>query len=582
MKRLLSFIVLSLPLYILCLSSCSKIDASIYYVSFSDGNDKNDGITPATAWKTISKVNTKTFKAGDSILFKCGDTWRNEGIEVNQSGTKAAYITYSSYGKGKKPRILGSTRAVNWELTEKTNVWKCKTLLKDPWTTITAGGTNCEIFFELLTDSIVWGYHELYTVGLTNLNAEYEWTWNNNELYIYSPTKPDARYSSIEAPQIQYGAQVNYVEYQTFNNIEFAYFAGYGIRDAYGPRTLHGQRVTNCYIHHIGRKGSNVAYGTYTYHSDGYYSFNEIHDCGRRGISVAEVRFDKFACITENIIIENNYFHDGWHTTGIDLNITGIEHVLNNVQVRNNFFEGNPNIKNNDRDYQNSNHLYISNQCPRVGTTASVRNIWVYNNIFTYSQGSAIKIEKVDSIYIWNNTFYCFNPTLSNYQAFVYVSENDMGIPVCVEVKNNIFYNNILGKFNSDLHAIKADADWYKTAMAVDYNLYYSQDPGCNFVEIRGAEDKNKKWVRGQSFTVSQWNNYKLQVGFDANSPVPNDPLFIDPSINNFNLSEKSKARGTGVKIPTITSDFNGNAMNTPPDLGAIQYNTKPLKVVKP
>ena len=43
-----------------------------YYVSEA-GNDRNDGLSPEKAWKTLSKVNDIALAPGDRVLFHCGD-----------------------------------------------------------------------------------------------------------------------------------------------------------------------------------------------------------------------------------------------------------------------------------------------------------------------------------------------------------------------------------------------------------------------------------------------------------------------------------------------------------------------------
>jgi len=84
-----------------------------YYVSNTDGNDSNNGTSPSTPWKTISKVNTTSLSPGDSVLFKRGDTFYGTIIPHN-SGTSGNPITYSSYGSGEKPIITGFTTLSNW------------------------------------------------------------------------------------------------------------------------------------------------------------------------------------------------------------------------------------------------------------------------------------------------------------------------------------------------------------------------------------------------------------------------------------------------------------------------------------
>ena len=45
-----------------------------YYVS-NNGNDSADGKTTATAWKTLSRVNSASLKEGDAVLFERGGLW---------------------------------------------------------------------------------------------------------------------------------------------------------------------------------------------------------------------------------------------------------------------------------------------------------------------------------------------------------------------------------------------------------------------------------------------------------------------------------------------------------------------------
>ena len=69
-----------------------------YYVSVSWWSDINDGLTPATAWQTVSKVNATSLLQGDTVSFLCTDTW-NEMLTINNSnGGLGLPITINSYG----------------------------------------------------------------------------------------------------------------------------------------------------------------------------------------------------------------------------------------------------------------------------------------------------------------------------------------------------------------------------------------------------------------------------------------------------------------------------------------------------
>jgi|GEM_PF-4408399 len=76
-----------------------------YYVSFIGGDDANDGTSEASAWKTLDKVNGKTFLPGDTILFDNQSVWTGQLAPLG-SGTAAAPIVIGKYGAGdRKPLI---------------------------------------------------------------------------------------------------------------------------------------------------------------------------------------------------------------------------------------------------------------------------------------------------------------------------------------------------------------------------------------------------------------------------------------------------------------------------------------------
>jgi hypothetical protein len=52
-------------------------NATTYYVA-STGSDSNNGTSMRTPCRTIAHVNAQSFRAGDSILFHRGDTWREQ------------------------------------------------------------------------------------------------------------------------------------------------------------------------------------------------------------------------------------------------------------------------------------------------------------------------------------------------------------------------------------------------------------------------------------------------------------------------------------------------------------------------
>lgn len=76
-----------------------------YYVK-AWGNDSLDGLSDATAWATIAKVQA-TVKSGDNVYFRSQDTWTSSGAQVLAA---TAGVTYngSGYGTGTRAKITTS------------------------------------------------------------------------------------------------------------------------------------------------------------------------------------------------------------------------------------------------------------------------------------------------------------------------------------------------------------------------------------------------------------------------------------------------------------------------------------------
>ena len=73
-----------------------------YYVSSSEGNDNNNGLSPESPWQSVWQVINIDLQAGDAVFFKRGDMWRQELFETVPG------VTYSAYGEGPKPILSNS------------------------------------------------------------------------------------------------------------------------------------------------------------------------------------------------------------------------------------------------------------------------------------------------------------------------------------------------------------------------------------------------------------------------------------------------------------------------------------------
>ncbi len=119
---------------VIALSAHGALGAE-YYVS-NAGSDDADGRSPQTAWRTLAYVSAQSFEPGDIIRLRRGDVWR-EGLRPC-SGTEDGPVTYSAYGDGPKPLLLGSlrmNRPDDW-VDEGNNIWATR----EP--NVTATGTE--------------------------------------------------------------------------------------------------------------------------------------------------------------------------------------------------------------------------------------------------------------------------------------------------------------------------------------------------------------------------------------------------------------------------------------------------------
>jgi hypothetical protein len=95
-----------------------------YYVDATGGSDSNNGTATGTAWQTLAKIASSTFNAGDRILLKRGEVWR-ESLLFPSSGTANNPIIISDYGtdSANAPEINGSTVVTGWVQDGATARW---------------------------------------------------------------------------------------------------------------------------------------------------------------------------------------------------------------------------------------------------------------------------------------------------------------------------------------------------------------------------------------------------------------------------------------------------------------------------
>ena len=531
------------------LLSCSLLaslsaSATRYYVSSSTGKDKfsRDGKSEASAWETFSEVNRKTFSPGDSILFKKGDIWR-ETLKVPSSGKSGSFITFSTYSSGANPIIYGSKVSTGWK-NYRGNIWVSSSKFTNPRTSF-----SCEIFFVEHDNSVTWG---LFKANTGSLAADHDWTWSGNFIYVYSVTDPGTRYSDIEVPQSQMCIDLNNKEYLDINGIDLFYgiYEGITYNWSHTQLNLKGLIIENCRIAFIGGNITSYdnenGFGIDVAYSDMIVRNCEIHHCGRRGIS-----FHLYGSgfTVKNVLIEQNYFHDGYHTTGVDISVGSGSFTgsFDGIIIRRNLFSDPPTSP------ATSEHIFIQNYNHKSGVT-DVNNIYIYSNIFKYPSHSAIMAEGCQGIYIYNNTFYNHNTTKSANVMHVWIDANNTS----VKIKNNIFYTELSNDNNGNGLELFSQTD-YKNVDA-DFNLYYRTSSSLRIINF------NKT-----GYSSSQIATVRSTYGWESHSPTPANPLFAKAADNDFTPTSGSPAIGAGINL-NLPVDYKGNKFDSiTPSIGAFE-----------
>ena len=237
-------------------------DADVRYLS-EKGNDEADGKTPATAWKTIARLNNEQLEPGAFVLFERGSLFRGGGVKARPG------VTYTAYGKGPKPRIYSSPEdgadPAKWEKTDAENIWRYKIGQNDVGTLVFDGGKAhafkvLPIYNKDGTFTQQYG-GKPFNNGYKDLSDDL-FFWHDYSdktqfkpfakgsgyLYLCSKENPGKRFKSIEFNIKRHGIAVGGARDVRIDNLCIKYVGSHGI----GAGTVNGLKVTNCELGWIG------------------------------------------------------------------------------------------------------------------------------------------------------------------------------------------------------------------------------------------------------------------------------------------------------------------------------------------
>lgn len=251
-----------------------------YYISGA-GCDKNDGLTPETAWKTTDHAN-RTIAGGDTVLLRCGDIFY--GNVKLPAGTTETPTVLGAYGEGAKPQIS------LYKITTSPDVWT--EVRKNVWKTFLADTANYSgnIYTDdtnvgfLLVNGEIHGYR---LFSHDKLAAQWEFLCEGRDVYVYSEGNPN-----VLAPEIRFSVNGRCIfpsEYNVIEDVALCGSGGHGIAGTYAA-----VQILNCDIHDIG--GSELpGYPTPdTRYGNGIELWDDTHDIlvdGCRIVNCYDVAF---------------------------------------------------------------------------------------------------------------------------------------------------------------------------------------------------------------------------------------------------------------------------------------------------
>ena len=110
---------------LLTMLSAFTAGAGDFHVDAKRGDDANDGLTEATAWRTVPRAQKQRLAAGDRLLLRAGCVWRLEKpFSVRVRGTRESPAVVTRYGEGPAPELRTSLDGLAFDWRRETNgVW---------------------------------------------------------------------------------------------------------------------------------------------------------------------------------------------------------------------------------------------------------------------------------------------------------------------------------------------------------------------------------------------------------------------------------------------------------------------------
>ncbi|WP_456378173.1 hypothetical protein [Thiolapillus sp.] len=543
-------------------ASGERPNGKTYYID-PDGDDNADGLTPQTAWRTLSNLGNKYFSAGEGVLFKRGGYWNGTATPPFQGarqGTAANPIVFSAYGTGPRPIIDF-------------------TVVQTPaWTAVGNGVYSTPLTLPAshrLRRMYVDGGEVLDAVSMNELvsRAGYMY-WHdtgNGLLYIqFDPNGKEIKYSTTRG-FIYFGAGSKHVIVSDLDIRGAVYSLSF-------PQT-ENVTIKNNNLGEGGHIGISITGKNHLITNNILDSKRPVFDYADSSSTahgpheaIAMKGENSNATVSYNTI--RNWAHSSMASGGASN--TGLKFFRNHIDGSHLTYGTKFELFSGTADVEIWNNYFYKTTRQQIGG----KRIHIHHNIFdsmantpvkSYNTGQAIGItdfgEENSGSVIENNVF-----INSDGAAIVFSARgNYMGSHI---IRNNIMYNN--GKnavtYPGDPKGIAVQI---KTGSLQDSqfynNLIYSDI--TDKVMMTGNERS------GPTYTVAEFDSTDLPDNNDGFDNLQADPLFEDVGLLQLQLDISSPAIGAGVE-PLATRDWDGYKIIAPYDIGIYNTASQPVNLL--
>ena len=551
-----------------------------YYINAAIGNDKNNGLAPETAWKTIGRAfdhYSGRPAPGDVILIASG-VYR-ERLWIIANGTVENRIIVGPYGDG-EVTIDASNKIEGWTL-HSDKIYKANC----PFNPIAVVMDEKPLFPELSLEKL--GKDKWY----------YDTKTKTIFIYIHDGNNPTTHDIGIlEDNEYQEGIFLNQTSYVTLYGLTVKYAGGHGI-SVLGSNNY----IEKCNLKFNGKAGitvwsyedtisSNVeVIKNHIYHNmlrnwpRGRYKlglwgaggFTDAPNTKFIGNVVHKNGGEGLLALGKNggVIFRDNIVSDNW-----SVNIY-VDNHPNSVIEQNFIFCTNPDpndlYNNGDKtpqDGRNFRRLRAEGiMTADESEPATFRNAKIINNIIIGCRRGITHYNKAKNsglkdVLIANNTIIL--------PATKGLNEDFIGINVPYNRGNNsnaVYANNIVYGTHPSTFLLSVDTGLslgndYFHGLKLLNNIWYHPNNLKPF-------NIGPRWIKLYHLSFADWLK-KCQDKNQSNGNINKDPKFTDiTKYSSSGLTPKSDSPiiGAGIHIDEIKTDYNGTLRKPKPDIGAIE-----------